>query len=378
MEQGHDQFVTRAAHRIGVGIIGCGYISGIYLENLRRFANLAVLACADLIPERAAARAAEFGVPQACDVAELLADPAIDVVVNLTIPHAHAGVALAAVEAGKSVYNEKPLAIARQDARMLLEAAAARGVLVGGAPDTFLGGGLQTCRDLIDRGVIGEPVAVQAAMRCHGHEHWHPDPDFYYQPGGGPLFDMGPYYLTALTALLGPVASVSGMARVSFPRRTIHSEPRKGETIAVEVPTHVACLLEFAAGPVGTLVTSFDVWAGEQSEIEIYGSEGTLGVPDPNIFGGPVRLRRAWTTAWEEVPVERGYTGNSRGLGVADLAAALAAGRPPRAGGEHAYHVLDIMHAVHESAERGERVSIASRVERPAPLPPELREWEID
>ena len=363
---------------VGVGVVGCGYISAIYLENARQFDALRVVACADALPERARARAAEFGVPKACTVEELLADPEVELVLNLTIPAAHAEVGLAAVAAGKSVYNEKPLAIAREDGRRLLAEARDRGVRVGAAPDTFLGGGLQTCRRLLDEGAIGEPVAATAFMLSHGHEGWHPDPAFYYQTGGGPLFDMGPYYLIALITLLGPVRRVTGSARASFPERTITSQPRAGETIAVEVPTHLAAVLDFASGAVATLVTSFDVWAAEVPKLELYGSTGSLSLPDPNTFGGPVRLHRAGDDAWQEMPLTHPYTDNWRGLGVADMAQALRSGRPHRANGELAYHVLDVMHAIETAARTGRHIDLASTCERPAPLPPGLAEGEID
>jgi len=363
---------------VGVGLVGCGNISGIYLENLRRFAGVEVVACADVDPARAAARAAEFGVPSAVPVEALLADPAVELVLNLTTPDAHAPVALAAVAAGKSVYNEKPLAISLADGQRLVDDARARGVRVGAAPDTFLGGGLQTCRRLLDDGAIGAAVAATAFMLGHGHESWHPNPDFYYQPGGGPLFDMGPYYLTALVALLGPVRRVTGSARASFPERTITSRPRAGETIPVEVATHLAAVLDFEGGAIATLVTSFDVWASEAPKLEIYGAAGSLGLPDPNTFGGPVRLRRAGDDGWRDVPVTGPYTANSRGLGPADLAAALRSGRPHRAGGDLALHVLEIMHAVETASRDGRHVEIASRPARPVPLPEELGEWQID
>jgi predicted dehydrogenase len=353
-----------------IGIVGCGNISAAYLKAARQFRAIEVAACADLDLERAKAKAAEFDVPRGCTTDELLADPEVDIVVNLTTPDAHADVSLAALAAGKHAYNEKPLAVLKGDGRRLLETARAHGLRLGGAPDTFLGAGLQTCRVLLDRGVIGEPVAAAGFMMCHGHESWHPAPEFYYRPGGGPMFDMGPYYLTALVALLGPVRRVAGAARISFPERTLTSEARAGETIPVEVPTHVAGLLEFASGPIATLTTSFDVWAAELPRIEIYGSEGTLSAPDPNSFGGPVRIHRAGADAWEEVSLNPGYAEPVRGIGVADLAEALAEGRPHRAGGDLAFHVLELMHGFHEAAESGRSVDVESTVERPAPLPP--------
>jgi predicted dehydrogenase len=355
--------------KVRVGLIGCGNISGIYLKNCTRFDILDVTACADLDMTRAQAKANEYGIPRALTVTDLLADPSIEMVINLTTPDAHAEIALAAIKAGKSVYNEKPLTMRRQDAQALLTAAAAKGLRVGGAPDTFLGGGLQTCRKLIDDGAIGKPVSAAASMVCHGHESWHPDPEFYYKAGGGPMFDMGPYYLTALVTLIGPVRRVAGATQITFPERLITSQPKAGTKIVVDVPTHVTGLLEFADGAMGTIVTSFDVWASELPLIEIHGTLGTLSVPDPNSFGGTVRLRRASDRAWETVSLTHGYTENSRGLGVADMAYALRTGVPHRANGELAYHVLDIMHAIHDSAEHGRYMVLESTCPRPHPLP---------
>jgi len=354
----------------GVGVIGCGNISGIYLKNLRESSAVELLACADLDLERAKSRAAEFGVPRAVSVADLLADPKISIVVNLTIPNAHYSVARQALEAGKHVYNEKPLAIEVAEGRQLLELARAGKLMVGGAPDTFLGAGIQTCRKLLDDGAIGEPVAAMAFMTCHGHESWHPDPEFYYKKGGGPMFDMGPYYLTALVSLLGPVKRVTGSARVSFPERVITSEPKRGTRIKVDVPTHVAGVLDFANGAVGTIVTSFDIWeAAPLPRIEIYGSEGTLRVPDPNTFGGEILLYRSSKGEWESVPHTHGHADNSRGLGVEDMAGALVEKRSHRANGEMTFHVLEIMHAFHDASREGRHISLGSSCERPQPMP---------
>jgi predicted dehydrogenase len=294
-------------------------------------------------------------------------------VVNLTIPRAHAEVNLAALKAGKHAYCEKPFAVSREEGKKVLRAARAKGLLVGGAPDTFLGGGIQTCRKLIDDGAIGEPVAATAFMACRGHESWHPDPEFYYDIGGGPMLDMGPYYLTALVNLLGPVKRVSGSARITFPERLITSEPKKGTKIKVMTPTHIAGTLDFASGAVGTVVMSFDVVAHRLPIIEIYGSEGTLLVPDPNGFGGPVRMRKMGDADWSEVRMTHSDQ-VGRSMGVADLAHALRLGRKPRAGGELCYHVLDVMMAFEDASRSGRHVEIASRCERPAALPmPEVR-----
>ena len=360
-----------------VGVIGCGNISGIYLSNAQKLEMLEVVACADLIVERARSSAEQFGVPKACSVGELLSDPSIEMVLNLTIPKAHAEVALAAIQAGKSVYNEKPLAVTREDGKRIVDAAAAKGVLVGCAPDTFMGGGIQTCRKLIDDGWIGRPVAATAFMTCHGHESWHPDPAFYYQAGGGPMFDMGPYYLTALVNLMGPVRRVTGSTQLTFSERTITSQPKYGTVVAVEVPTHVVGVLDFADGAVGSIITSFDVWAADLPRIEIYGSEGSLSVPDPNSFSGPVKLSRPGA-GWSEIPLTHGYAENSRGLGVADMAAALRSGRPHRASGQLAFHVLDVMHAVHEASREGKHIQLTSTCARPAAMPMNLLPGRVD
>jgi predicted dehydrogenase len=364
--------------RTKIGVVGCGNISGIYLEAGKTFDILEFAACADLDMERARAKAAQYNIPKVCTVEELLADPEIKIVLDLTTPGAHADIGMAAVRAGKTVHNEKPLTIRREDGRALLDAARAAGVRVGGAPDTFLGGGLQTCRKLIDDGWIGEPVAATAFMLCHGHEAWHPSPAFYYQIGGGPMFDMGPYYLTALVALMGPVRRVTGSARITFPERTITSQPLYGTKVKVETPTHLAGVMDFASGAIGTIVTSFDVWACQLPRIEIYGTEGSMSVPDPNGFGGPVLVRRAGASEWSEVPLTHGYTKQFRSIGVADIAYALRSGRPHRANGELAYHVLDIMHAFHDASLEGKHVTLASTCTRPAPLPLGLRDGELD
>lgn len=361
-----------------IGIIGCGVISGIYLQNFRRFDYLQVGAVADLDLSRAEARAAEFGVPKACSVEELLADPGIDIVVNLTVPAAHAAVNLAAIQAGKHVYAEKPLTMTRAEGLELLAAARERNLRVSCAPETFLGAGLQTCRRLIDDGAIGQVVGASAFMLSSGPESWHPDPEFFYQPGAGPLFDMGPYYLTALIHLLGPVRRVSGSARITRAQRVIGSLPKAGTMITVNTPTHVAGVLDFDGGPIGTLVTSFDVLSHSMPPIEIYGTQGTLSVPDPNTFGGPVRLRQAGDRDWHAVELSHANPQNSRGLGVADMARGILTGRPHRASGDLAYHVLDVMHAMLDTATQASAVRVESTIERPAPLPTGLGDWELD
>jgi len=363
---------------VRVGLVGCGYISGIYLENSRLLRSFDVVACTDLIRERAEKRAEEYGVPRVLSSDEIYGDPEIELILNLTTPDAHYEVAMRAIEAGKSVYNEKPLAIELEDGKRLVEAADEVGVLVGGAPDTFMGGGIQTCRKLIDDGHIGEPIASTAFMVCHGHESWHPDPEFYYKRGGGPMLDMGPYYLTALINLVGPIRCVCGATRITFPKRVITSQPKHGAEIDVKVPTHVAGVTEHMNGAIGTIITSFDVWGAQLPRIEVYGTEGSLSVPDPNTFGGPVQLLRMEEKEWMDVPLSHGYTENSRGIGVADMAYALRSGRPHRASGELTYHVLEAMHAFHTASERSKTVTLRSRCGKPALLPQGLKPGYLD
>ena len=351
-----------------VGVIGCGNIGNIYFKNLTSvFAGVEVKSCADLVMDRAQAKAAQYDI-RAVTVDELLADDEIGVVLNLTIPQAHFEVAMKAIEAGKSVYGEKPISLTRDEGKKLLVAAGAKGLRVGNAPDTFMGAGIQTCCSLIETGAIGRPIAANAFMMCHGHEGWHPDPEFYYKVGGGPMFDMGPYYLTALIAMMGPVKSVSGMTAISLAERVIGSEKKRGQKIEVEVPTHVAGLMTFACGAIGTLITSFDVWGSDLPRIEVHGTLGSISVPDPNGFGGPVKLKRQGDQEWTDVPLTHDYAENSRGIGVADMIDAIGQNRMHRANGKMAYHVLDIMHAFHDSAEAVRQVDIESTCEKPAPV----------
>jgi predicted dehydrogenase len=355
--------------RLKVGIIGTGNISGIYFKNGKRFESMEVAACADLDVDRARAKAQEHGV-RAMTVEELLADPDIQMVINLTIPQAHAEVSLKALESGKHVYSEKPLAVTREEGRRILELARSKGLRVGCAPDTFLGGGLQTCIKLIEDGWIGFPIGAAAFMTGEGPEGWHPSPEPFYRKGGGPMFDMGPYYLTALVAMLGPIARVTGSARMSFPERVATSEAKFGTRIKVETPTHVAGVLDFVSGPVAMLMTSFDIKGNSAlPRIEIYGSRGTLLVPDPNTFGGPVRIWQAGATEWADIPLTHGKTENARGVGAADMAKAILTGRKHRASGEMAFHVLEAMHGFHDASEEGKHYIMQSTCERPEPFP---------
>jgi predicted dehydrogenase len=363
--------------RVSVGVIGCGNISPAYLKAAKTFPILDIVALADVNPDAAEARAQEFGLA-ARSVEAVLADPAIEIVLNLTIPKAHVEVGLRAIAAGKHVHSEKPLGIDLGEAARLIEAAKARGVRVGCAPDTFLGGAHQTARKLIDEGAIGQPVGGAAFFMCPGHERWHPNPGFYYLQGGGPMLDMGPYYITDLVNLLGPVARVSGMATRLRAERVIDSEPLKGARIPVEVSTHVAGTLAFVNGAVVTVAMSFDVPKHKHAPIEIYGDKASLIVPDPNYFGGAIELAEIGKD-WRAVHAEHAYAdGNYRILGVADMAHAIRANRPHRASGALAYHVLEVMVAFQRSSDSGAVVAIESRPERPAILPAGLAAGALD
>ena len=358
-----------------IGIIGCGDISKTYLKNLPGFENMKVKGCADIVHEKAESRASEFGL-QAMSVSELLDDPEITFVVNLTVPKAHASINNAALSSGKHVYTEKPLSVNLEDAKASLILAKQKNLRIGSAPDTFLGGGIQTCRKLMDAGEIGYPVAAVAFMAGHGMENWHPDPEFFYKTGGGPMLDIGPYYLTALVSLLGPIRRITGSTKISFPERIVTSQANYGKHIIVETPTHISGIMDFANGTIATIITSFDVWGANLPRIEIYGSEGSISVPDPNTFGGPVRLFKPGA-GWQEIELTHGYTQNSRGLGLADMASAVNSGRSHRANGELAYHILEAMLAFEKSGRSGNHVNLDSSCDRPEPFPVGLSDGKI-
>jgi len=362
-----------------VGLIGCGNISNAYFQGLGPFAGLVrIEACADLDPGRARAKAAEHGVAKAFSVADLLADPGIDAVLNLTVPQAHAETNLRALRAGKHAYCEKPFSLTVAEGRKVLAEAKRRRLLVGCAPDTVLGGGIQTCRGLIDAGAIGKPVSFAANMLCHGHEHWHPNPEFYYLPGGGPLFDMGPYYLTALVAMIGPIRSVSALAAAAFRERTITSVPLRGKKIRVKTPTHLCAAVELEQGAIGTVTMSFDVWQSNAPLLEVHGTEGSLSCPDPNCFGGEVRLHRKGDAGWRPVPPTHS-TETGRGLGLADMALSIARRRKEsRMNGTMALHVVEAMEAFQRSAKSGRRVVLRSPCRRPAALPPAMPPGRVE
>ena len=361
-----------------IGLIGCGNISQAYFGTNAQFSFFDIVACADLNIDAARTKAQQWNVPKACSVDELLADSEIEFVINLTIPAAHGPVMLRCIEAGKSVYTEKPFTVTREEAQKIMSAAAQRGLRVGSAPDTFLGGAHQTVRGIIDGGEIGEIIAGTAFMAGHGHESWHPSPAFYYQKGGGPMFDMGPYYLTDLVQLVGPVARVAGAVRTPFKSREITSEPLRGTLMNVEIPTTVAGTLEFQNGAVVSMITSFDVWGHDLPHLQLYGTKGSISVGDPNQFGGTPKIRRAGESDWTDIPLTHGYTENARGIGMADMVLAMQQNRDHRCNERLAYHVLDTMHAFHDSSEQGRFIEMESTCERPAMLPPGLEDGQLD
>jgi predicted dehydrogenase len=354
---------------VRIGVIGAGVISTEYLRNLTGLPDLDVRAVGDLDVERARAQATAFGVPGSGPVAAVLADEEIELVVNLTVPQAHVDVALQAIAAGKHVWNEKPIGLDRESTRKLLDAARASGLRVATAPDTFLGPGIQTARRLIESGSIGSPLTALTLLQSPGPESWHPNPDFLFQDGAGPLFDLGPYYLTALVQLLGPVAQVSAVSSRARAVRTIGSGPRAGQQFDVTVPTHVAAIYRFAGGASAQCLFSFDS-AVRRRQVEIAGTEGTLAVPDPNTFTGEIVVNRM--DGWG-VTVPAAPSPKTRGIGVLELARAVRAGQPERASGELGEHVLDVMISTIEAAERGGPVDVASTVEVGPALP---EDWD--
>lgn len=358
---------------MSVGIVGCGTISDAYLGAGEAFDAFEVVACADLDTERAAAKAAEYDVPWAGTPEAMLAEGNLDLVVNLTPPAVHADVSRSAIESGAHVYTEKPIAVSPDEAGRLCAAADDRDCLIGSAPDTSLGRGVQTARRVLDEGRIGDPIGATAFFSSGGHESWHSDPDLFYGSGGGPLFDMGPYYLTALVHLLGPATRVTGATRRPFDERRIGSGPRAGETVDVTVPTHETGVVDFAAGATATLLFTFDVSATDlapQGGFEVYGTQGTLRVPDPNGFEGAVRLRTDGTEEWTDVPLVEGPAAQQRGLGIVDLVRALRHDDwTHRTSGTVATHVLEIMAGLRDAGETGSAVVPSTAVDRPPALP---------
>ncbi|MBQ4226863.1 MAG: Gfo/Idh/MocA family oxidoreductase [Clostridia bacterium] len=355
---------------VNVAMIGVGCISGIYLENITKtFKDIKLIGVCDLVRERAEQAQQKYDVSKLYETMyDAFNDPEVELVLNLTRPYEHFEVSKAALEAGKHVYSEKPLGASLEEGQALVKLAEEKGLMLGGAPDTFMGAGIQTCRKLIDDGWIGDIVGSAAFMICHGHETWHPDPDFYYQYGGGPIFDMGPYYLTALINLCGGIHSVMSASKKSFAKRMITSQPFAGTPIDVNVNTYVAGTIKYDSGAIGTLFTTFDVYYPSQARFEIYGSRGTLFVPDPNGFGGPVKLFRPEDGEIREIPLLFDYKQNSRALGLDDMAVAIRTGREARADYRQTFHVLDAMTGFERSAASGRWVKMSTKYKRHRPM----------
>ena len=354
--------------RVGVGIVGAGHISAAYLNALKKFGAIEVHGIADMRSEAAQGRASEFGIKH-LSMKEVFEDPAIEIVLNLTTPKAHLDVGLQSLAAGKHVYSEKPLGITFEEGKKLLAAANARHLRVGCAPDTCLGGGHQAARRIVDSGDLGQIVGGTAFCASPGHEYWHSNPEFYYDIGGGPMLDMGPYYITDLVNLLGPVSRVMGISSTTRLERPIRSEPRRGQMMPVKVATHATGTLLFRSGAIVTITISFDVAKHAHVPIEIYGTEASLLVPDPNKFGGEVKIARPRAPEWDPVPILEPYVdGNYRSLGLVDMAQGIVEGRAHRASGELALHVLEVMEAFEVSSRTSGFVDISTSAERPQSL----------
>ena len=387
---------------IKVAMIGVGAISGIYLKNLTlTFKEVELIGVCDLIPERAekgvqyvkdeVEKGAKAVIPKIYkDMYEAFADPEVDVILNLTRPYEHYEVTKQALLHGKHVFSEKPLAVDMEEADELVELAKKTGLHMGGAPDTFMGAGIQTCRKLIDSGMIGDVIGANCAMICHGHETWHPDPEFYYKRGGGPMMDMGPYYVTALVQLIGEAKGVMGMTKKSFPQRIITSQPHYGEVVDVDIDTYLAGNILFSNGAIASIFTTFDVYyaRGAQARFEIYGTKGTIAVPDPNTFGGPILLLRPedqipapkvdpalahkeapnFYAGYREIPLMYDYKENSRALGLCDMCKAIETGRDWRANYQQQHHVLEILTSFSKSCEKGEYIPLKTKYYRTAPM----------
>ena len=366
-------------NKANVGIIGCGNISSIYMENINNlFVNVNLYAICDLMEERTKEAAEKFNVKHILSYDEMINSKEVQIILNLTTPKNHYKICKDALLAGKHVYVEKPLSLNLEEGKELVALAKSKNLLLGGAPDTFLGAGIQTCIKAIEDGLIGEVISANAYMMCHGHESWHPDPEFYYQSGGGPMFDMGPYYLTALVAMIGPVSEVVGMNQISFPERIITSKKKFGNAIQVEVPTHVTGLLKFKNGAIGNIITSFDTWGSMLPRIEVHGTRGSLIVPDPNCFDGEVLLKQYFSSQFEKLPLTSIYSMNSRGAGISDMANCILQGKKDnRANGELACHVLNIMVAIHESQEKKEFIPLETTCEKPRLLDSDLLKGRI-
>ncbi|MCX8064111.1 MAG: Gfo/Idh/MocA family oxidoreductase [Candidatus Hydrogenedentes bacterium] len=352
--------------RIICAIIGCGNISDIYIKNLKRFPIIELKYCSDIITEKAVEKAEKYNLKY-YSLSEIYNDSNdIQLIVNLTNPSSHFEVSLRAIESGKHVYSEKPLTTTYKDAKLLVEKAKEKRLYIGCAPDTFFGSPWQTSKKLIEEKWIGNPISATAFMLCRGHESWHPSPEFYYQRGGGPLFDMGPYYLTTLVFLLGPIEEVFAYGKTTFNKRTITSKDKFGSPISVEVLTHITALIKFEKNVLCTMIMSFDTWGHKLPYIEIYGEYGSLSLPDPNCFNGPISYYNQYNQKWIEFPTYYDIFENLRGIGVADMVKGILKKGEFRANSEVALHILEVMEKILESAERGKSLNIETSCKSPS------------
>ena len=367
------------ARKLGVGIVGCGNISAAYFSLAPLFKGIKVMACADINPAAAKARAKEFGVRAEATVEDLMKAKDVDIVVNLTVPAVHYAISRQALDAGKHVYSEKPFVLDVKEGLDLKKRADKQGLRVGSAPDTCLGGAHQQARHLVDSGAVGRITGGTCHVMSHGMEHWHPNPDFFFLPGAGPILDLGPYYITNLIQLIGPVKRVTALTSTPSKERTIGNGPRLGEKVPVKTPTTIHAIMEFESGAVVTFNASWDVWQHGHSPMELYGEDGTLHVPDPNFFGGELGLTK------QDKPVKklpksqhafgvpnqkhaRGMMANYRTAGLADMALAIAEGRPHRCSLDMALHAIDVMTGILKSGETGKFVAMRTTCERPEAL----------
>ncbi len=348
--------------KLNLAVVGCGNISDIYLKNLTtKFDNINVYAIADLIEDNAKRMALTYKIDRIMSLDEILLDERIDVVLNITTPKSHYEICKKILESGKHVYVEKPLTLSYDEGLELIDYATKHNLYVGCAPDTVLGAGISTCKKLISDGVIGKVIGATAFMVCHGHEHWHPNPEFYYKKGGGPMYDMGPYYLTALTEMIGNAIEVSGMTGIGNDFRTITSTPKNGKKIKVDIPTHVNGLIRFENGAIANIITSFDVWGSTLPCIEIYGTLGSIICPDPNTFGGVVKCKIG-RDEFKEIPLINAMSDNLRGLGLSEMVNAIINNDQGfTASGKRALHVLEIMEKIHISNDICKTIKIESR-----------------
>lgn len=366
--------------KYNVGIIGCGEISSNYARHAAEvyYDYFTITTVGDLVEDKARALAEQFHIPKYGSPDVVYNDPDVDIIINLTVPTAHEAVTIQALESGKHVYSEKPLACSREGMQRIIDTAKRCGKRVGCAPDSFMSAPAQTAKKALEEDWIGAPIGINAMCAMRGNEYWRPDADFFYHKGAGPMMDMAPYYLNMFVSLIGPVESVSTMSKITWPERTIKVAPRRGEKIQVEVPTYVSSTLKFQNGVIATFVNAFDIWATKQPFIEIYGEKGTMVIPDPNNYNGDVLVKRFRDEEWRVLPKFVEYNNYGRGIGIVDMIRSIEAGVPHKASVEMAYHITDVIFAMDEAGESHQEVKITSSADQPSGLwnTPETILWK--